>query len=352
MSHPIVTRCADPAAVAARTADVIVGTSMGAIIGAAYAAGLSGLGNVQMLNGQYAVKDGTVYVLEVNPRASRTVPFVSKATGVPLARIGALVVLGLLVVASCRAKHRAGGAAARLACRPGAAAGDRARARSRAQRAAARARRRNAVRQAAARPADRPAAASRGWIGQSRGERSASRSAPPPRGRSPRSASAATSIIAASAGGIALGTLGVEFFPKRPGGLRVTVIAPVSQPKRGYVVYQDTRRAAAGRRLDRTLSQLREHGIAAHGLVVESDPVTAVRDALSQLEPPVDEIVVATHPQQKSGWLRKNVVDRIAEGKVEKFYQEAVLTEQAFVKDPEKTVGQVVVERGGKEALE
>jgi elongation factor Ts len=47
-----------------------------------------------------------------------------------------------------------------------------------------------------------------------------------------------------------------------------------------------------------------------------------------------------------------NVVDRIADGKVEKFYQETVLTEQAFVKDPEKTVGQVVVERGGNEALD
>ena len=45
------------------------------------------------------------------------------------------------------------------------------------------------------------------------------------------------------------------------------------------------------------------------------------------------------------------VIERIADGKVEKFYQETVLTEQAFVKDPEKTVGQVVVERGGKEAL-
>ena len=45
------------------------------------------------------------------------------------------------------------------------------------------------------------------------------------------------------------------------------------------------------------------------------------------------------------------VVERIAEGKVEKFYQETVLTEQAFVKDPEKTVGQVLVERGGREAL-
>jgi hypothetical protein len=95
--------------------------------------------------------------------------------------------------------------------------------------------------------------------------------------------------------------------------LQVTVLAPVSQPQHGYVVYEDTRRAAAGRRLDRTLSMLRDGGISAHGLVVESDPVTAVRDALAQLEPPVDEIILATHPQQKSGWLRKNVVDRIRE---------------------------------------
>jgi phosphopantetheine adenylyltransferase len=105
----------------------------------------------------------------------------------------------------------------------------------------------------------------------------------------------------------------IEAVERRKEGddLRVTVIAPVNQPERGYVVYQDTRRAAAGRRLDRTLAMLREEGIAAHGLVVETDPVTAVRDALAQLEPPVEEIVVATHPQQKSGWLRRNVVDRI-----------------------------------------
>ncbi|MFL5978389.1 MAG: hypothetical protein ACJ76O_07170 [Gaiellaceae bacterium] len=95
--------------------------------------------------------------------------------------------------------------------------------------------------------------------------------------------------------------------------LRVTVICPVNRPAHGYVVYEDTRRAAAGRRLDRTLSMLREEGIPAHGLVVESDPVTAVRDALTQLEPAVDALVVATHPQQKSGWLRKNVIDRIRE---------------------------------------
>ena len=52
------------------------------------------LGVVGLMNVQYAIKDGTVYVLEVNPRASRTVPFVAKATGVPVAKIGALVMAG------------------------------------------------------------------------------------------------------------------------------------------------------------------------------------------------------------------------------------------------------------------
>ena len=52
------------------------------------------LGVVGLINVQYAIRDGVVYVLEVNPRASRTVPFVSKATGVPLARLAARVMAG------------------------------------------------------------------------------------------------------------------------------------------------------------------------------------------------------------------------------------------------------------------
>ena len=56
------------------------------------------------------------------------------------------------------------------------------------------------------------------------------------------------------------------------GPIRVTVIAPINHPREGYVVYEDTRRAAAGRRLDRTLAKLREEGIPAHGLVVDTDP--------------------------------------------------------------------------------
>src|SRR5437870_5082968 len=49
---------------------------------------------VGLMNVQFAVRAGTVYVLEVNPRASRTVPFVSKATGVPLAKLAAKLMVG------------------------------------------------------------------------------------------------------------------------------------------------------------------------------------------------------------------------------------------------------------------
>ena len=52
------------------------------------------LGVVGLMNVQYAIKDNDIYVLEVNPRASRTVPFVAKATGVPVAKIGARVMAG------------------------------------------------------------------------------------------------------------------------------------------------------------------------------------------------------------------------------------------------------------------
>ncbi len=52
------------------------------------------LGVVGLINVQYAIKDGVVYVLEVNPRASRTIPFVSKAIGVPLASLAARVMMG------------------------------------------------------------------------------------------------------------------------------------------------------------------------------------------------------------------------------------------------------------------
>ncbi len=89
----------------------------------------------------------------------------------------------------------------------------------------------------------------------------------------------------------------------------VYVIAPVNEPSAGYVVYDNTRRASSGRRLDRTLSKLREAGIAATGDVIDNDPLTAVRDAIAIEQP--DELIVSTHPEAKSGWRRRNLVDEI-----------------------------------------
>lgn len=89
----------------------------------------------------------------------------------------------------------------------------------------------------------------------------------------------------------------------------VTVIAPVNAPREGYVVYENTRRASAGRRLDRTLARLREAGVAADGHVVDNDPLTAVKDAIAMEEP--DELIISTHPDATSGWRRRNLLEEI-----------------------------------------
>jgi len=93
------------------------------------------------------------------------------------------------------------------------------------------------------------------------------------------------------------------------GPIRVAVVAPVNPPRQGYVVYDHTRRAAAERRLERTLAALRDIGIPAHGGAVGADPVAAVKDVLAQEE--IDELIISTHPEAKSGWLRRNLIDEI-----------------------------------------
>ena len=62
----------------------------------------AGIGVRGLLNVQYALKDDVLYVLEANPRASRTVPFVSKATAVQLAKAAARVMLGATVPSCAR----------------------------------------------------------------------------------------------------------------------------------------------------------------------------------------------------------------------------------------------------------
>jgi phosphopantetheine adenylyltransferase len=94
------------------------------------------------------------------------------------------------------------------------------------------------------------------------------------------------------------------------GPIRAVVVAPVNDPRAGYVVYQNSRRASAGRRLDRMIAELRAAGIPAHGDVFEGGPLAAVEDVLAQEQ--IDELIVSTHPQETSGWLRRrNVVDEL-----------------------------------------
>jgi hypothetical protein len=93
------------------------------------------------------------------------------------------------------------------------------------------------------------------------------------------------------------------------GPIRVTVISPQNAPRAGFVVYADSRRSSAERRLRRTLDLLHEAGIAARGAVVDPDPLQAIKDAVYEYQP--DEIIISTHPGQvKSSWLRSNLIDR------------------------------------------
>ena len=64
------------------------------------------LGVIGLMNIQFAIQGGVIYILEVNPRASRTVPFVSKATGVPLAKIAARVMTGRTLLEQGRTEER------------------------------------------------------------------------------------------------------------------------------------------------------------------------------------------------------------------------------------------------------
>jgi hypothetical protein len=113
------------------------------------------------------------------------------------------------------------------------------------------------------------------------------------------------------------------------GDVTVTVIAPVNEPRHGYVVYENTRRSSAGRRVTKTLAGLREAGIPAQGFVVDTGPVQALKDALQQLEPRPDEIIVSTHAPQKSGWTRRNVVEDITKAAGDVPVRHVVAAEEA-----------------------
>jgi hypothetical protein len=94
------------------------------------------------------------------------------------------------------------------------------------------------------------------------------------------------------------------------GPIRCTVICPQNRPSRGYVVYDESVRSAAGIRLELTLERLRQRGIEAEGEIMDPNPFLAVKDALRDYGG--DEIIISTLPYARSGWLRRDLVDRIA----------------------------------------
>ena len=87
---------------------ITIGRGDVAQVRAATEAIASGVGVRGLLNVQYALAGGVLYVLEANPRASRTVPFVSKATAVPLAKAAARIMLGASIADAARRGHAPG----------------------------------------------------------------------------------------------------------------------------------------------------------------------------------------------------------------------------------------------------
>src|SRR3954469_14891059 len=93
------------------------------------------------------------------------------------------------------------------------------------------------------------------------------------------------------------------------GPIDVHVICPQNQPRAGWVGYGGGARWAAENRLKATLARLSESGIHADGAIEDPDPYTAIMDELGRAD--YDEIIISTHPETRSGWLRRDLIERV-----------------------------------------
>jgi hypothetical protein len=93
--------------------------------------------------------------------------------------------------------------------------------------------------------------------------------------------------------------------------LSIRLVIPQSLPRRGSVIYLQSVRDAAQVRLDLALAVLEDLGFEASGEIGDSDPFNATMDAIADRKP--DEIVISTLPAIASGWLRRDLVERVAE---------------------------------------
>lgn len=95
------------------------------------------------------------------------------------------------------------------------------------------------------------------------------------------------------------------------GDARFVLCVPQTRPRAGLVVYDDAVFDAAQARVDLALGFIRSEEIEAVGEVGDPDPYTATMDAVHEYKP--QEIIISTYPATRSGWLRRDLIDRVAD---------------------------------------
>ncbi len=87
------------------------------------------------------------------------------------------------------------------------------------------------------------------------------------------------------------------------------LVVPQSKPSAGLVIYDEAVRESAQVRIDLAAAAMLEEGVSVIGEVGDSDPFLATMDAIATRRP--DEVIVSTHPATSSGWLRRDLIERI-----------------------------------------
>jgi hypothetical protein len=95
------------------------------------------------------------------------------------------------------------------------------------------------------------------------------------------------------------------------GDAEFALVVPQNRPRHGQIIYDEAVRDAAQVRVDLARQFLTAEGIELVGEVGDEDPFQATMDAIADFHP--DEVIVSTHPVTQSGWLRKDLVERIRE---------------------------------------
>src|ERR1700720_1735748 len=93
------------------------------------------------------------------------------------------------------------------------------------------------------------------------------------------------------------------------GDVQFRLVVPQSKPSAGLVIYDEAVRESAQIRVDLAMSVLASEGIQASGEIGDPDPFSATMDAVAERRP--DEIILSTLPATSSGWLRRDLIERI-----------------------------------------